>query len=124
MTRIQEAQPESGVALVPGVDVGTQTNLVLSVLVVLLVFFVRRAILAVAYGRTDDHEHRYRWAKVSANVGFVVTALVLVQIWFTISAASPVTSLTRTSQKMADVLCIENLSIFSRFSVFSLIAKP
>ena len=57
MTRIQEAQPESGVALVPGVDVGTQTNLVLSVLVVSLVFFVRRAILAVAYGRTHDHEH-------------------------------------------------------------------
>ena len=83
MTRMQEAQPESGVALMPGVDVGTQTNLVLSVLVVLLVFFVRRAILAVAYGRTDDHEHRYRWAKISANVGFVVTALVLVQIWFT-----------------------------------------
>ena len=80
MTGVQQAQPESGVVLMPGVDVETQTNLFLSLLVVLLVFFLRRVILAVACGRTDDHEHRYRWAKVSANYGFVVTALDLVQI--------------------------------------------
>ena len=52
-------------------------------LVLLLVFFVRRAVLAVVHGRTDDSELRYRWAKMSATVSFVVTALLLVQIWFT-----------------------------------------
>ena len=61
MTGVQQAQPESGVVLMPGVDVETQTNLFLSLLVVLLVFFLRRV-------------------KVSANYGFVFTALDLVQI--------------------------------------------
>ena len=66
----QELPPESGVALIPGVDVETQTNIILSVLVILLVFLVRRAILAVVHGRTDDSELRYRWAKMTANIGF------------------------------------------------------
>ena len=83
MMRMQEAQPDSGVALMPGIDAETQTNIILSAFVILLVFFVRRAILAVVHGRTDDSELRYRWAKMSANIGFVFTALLMVQIWFT-----------------------------------------
>ncbi len=78
----QAAVPES-TGLIPGVDAVTETNIVLSVLVVLLIFFIRRAVLAVVHGRTDDSELRYRWAKVSATVSFVIAALLLVQIWFT-----------------------------------------
>lgn len=78
----QEVLPESS-GLVPGVDAATETNIILSVLVVLLIFFVRRAVLAVVHGQTDDSGLRYRWAKLSATVGFGVTVLLLVQIWFT-----------------------------------------
>ena len=83
MTRMQEAQPDVGVGLIPGLDAETQSNIVLSVVVVLFVFFIRRGILAIVHGRTDDSELRYRWGKMSANIGFVVTALLLIQIWFT-----------------------------------------
>jgi small-conductance mechanosensitive channel len=83
MIRVQEAPPEPGVLLIPGIDAETQTKIILSVLVVLLIFFIRRAILAVVHGRTDDSELRYRWMKISANAGFVFSALLLVQIWFT-----------------------------------------
>ncbi|MGB1657888.1 MAG: mechanosensitive ion channel family protein [Longimicrobiales bacterium] len=78
----QEVLPESN-GLVPGVDAATETNIILSLLVVLLIFFVRRAVLAVVHGQTDDAGLRYRWAKLSATVGFGVTVLLLVQIWFT-----------------------------------------
>lgn len=69
--------------LIPGLDAETEANLVLSVLVVALVLFLRRAVLAVVYGRTDTSELRYRWAKGSATISFVLSVLLLVQIWFT-----------------------------------------
>jgi small-conductance mechanosensitive channel len=72
-----------GVAFIPGVSIETQTNIVASVLLVTLVFFVRRGVMAVVNKRVEDSALRYRWVKVSANVGFLVTALVLFLIWFT-----------------------------------------
>jgi len=69
--------------LIPGLDAETEANLVLSVLVVALVLFLRRAVLAVVYGRTDTSKLRYRWAKGSATFSFVLSVLLLVQIWFT-----------------------------------------
>lgn len=83
MTMLQETQPSGGIAVIPGLDAETQTNIVLSILVVLFVFFVRRAILAIVHGRTDDSALLYKWAKTTANIGFVITALFFVQIWFT-----------------------------------------
>ena len=74
---------DSGFVLIPGLDPETQANLVLSVLVLLVVFFARRGVLAVVHRRIDDSELRYRWAKVSGNVAFVIATLFLVQVWFT-----------------------------------------
>lgn len=82
MIRLQETA-EEGLVVIPGVDAETQTNLVLSVLVIAAVFAIRRGVLAIVHGRTDDSELRYRWGKISANVGFTLAALMLVQIWFT-----------------------------------------
>lgn len=72
-----------GLAFIPGLSIETQTNLVLSILLVLLIFFVRRGVIAVVNNRVEDSALRYRWAKVSANVGFVVGSLILFLIWFT-----------------------------------------
>ena len=69
--------------LIPGVPPEIQANVVLSLVILVAVFFVRRGILALAHRRVDDPELRYRWAKVSANVAFVVAVLLLIQVWFT-----------------------------------------
>ena len=74
---------EGGLVLIPGITPETQAKIVLSLLVILSVLFVRRGVLAVVTRRIDDHEMRYKWAKISANVAFIVTALFLVQVWFT-----------------------------------------
>lgn len=72
-----------GLTVIPGVTPDTQTNLILSVLIVLVVFFARRGMLAVVHRRVEDAEIRYKWAKVTSNVAFVVAALFLIQVWFT-----------------------------------------
>jgi len=76
------AAGDGGVVLIPGMTVEMQTNAVLSVLVVVGVFFLRRAVLEVVRRRVDDAEVRYRWAKVTSNVAFLLALLALVQIWF------------------------------------------
>lgn len=75
--------PESGVRVLRGVTVETQTNAFLSLVVVVVVYFLRRGLLAVVAGRVDDQAARYRWAKRTASVAFVISAILLVQIWFT-----------------------------------------
>ncbi|MDX1646723.1 MAG: mechanosensitive ion channel family protein [Longimicrobiales bacterium] len=81
----QEAQGPSGpgVTLIPGISPDTQANIILSVIVLLAVFFARRGILALVDRRLEDTELRYRWVKYTGNVAFVVALLALVQIWFT-----------------------------------------
>lgn len=74
---------QDGFTVIPGVSPATQTNLVLSVIVLLLVFLVRRGILALVHRQIEDSELRYRWAKATANGAFVVVALLFTQIWFT-----------------------------------------
>jgi small-conductance mechanosensitive channel len=72
-----------GLTLIPGMTPETQAKIVLSVLTVLLIFFGRRAILAVVNRRVEDSAMRYRWAKITANVAFLLSLLLLVQLWFT-----------------------------------------
>jgi len=69
--------------VIPGVTPETQANIIFSVLIVLLVFISRRAILAVVNRHVEDRTLRYRWAKVTANVAFVAVLLILFQLWFT-----------------------------------------
>ncbi|MBT8489164.1 MAG: mechanosensitive ion channel family protein [Gemmatimonadetes bacterium] len=79
----QEAGLQDGWTLMPGVSPETQANILLSLLLILGVFFLRRGVLAVVHRRVDDTEVRYRWAKITSNVAFVVAVLFLVQVWFT-----------------------------------------
>lgn len=44
---------------------------------------IRRLVLRLVGGRSDDPRTRYQWGKVSAYVAFVVLILVLSQIWIT-----------------------------------------
>lgn len=75
--------PAGGPVLFPGMTGQTQTNLILSCIVIGGALFLRRAILALVERRVEDQEQRYRWSKISANVAFIVAALLLIQVWFT-----------------------------------------
>lgn len=77
------AGPADGLALIPGISAETQTNLILSFLIVLFVFVARRAVLAVVHRRVEESETRYKWAKNSGTVAFVVTVMLLLPLWFT-----------------------------------------
>jgi small-conductance mechanosensitive channel len=77
-----EGAGEGAVVLIPGMTPDTQTKLILSVLVIVAIFFLRRGALAVVSRRVDDQAINYRWAKISANVAFIVGTLFLVQVWF------------------------------------------
>jgi small-conductance mechanosensitive channel len=72
----------NGLVLIPGMTPETERNLILSVLVIGGALFLRRAVLAVVDRRVQDQELRYRWSKISANLAFVVAALLLIQVWF------------------------------------------
>jgi len=86
MSMVVQQTPGGGdpsFVLIPGVPPEIQSNIILSVLVVLLVFFFRRAILSVVNRKVEDSALRYRWAKTSANVAFAVAAVFLTPVWFT-----------------------------------------
>ena len=72
-----------GLRLIPGVGPETQRNIFLSVVVVAGLFFGRRAVIAFVNARVADSSIRYRWAKTSASVAFVLALVILFQIWFT-----------------------------------------
>ncbi len=80
---LQEAGLQEGWTLVPGVSPETQANIFLSLVIILAVFFVRRGVMAVVHRRVEDTEVRYRWAKITSNVAFVIAVLFLIQVWFT-----------------------------------------
>jgi small-conductance mechanosensitive channel len=72
-----------GFSLIPGVSPETSANIVVSTVVLAIVFLLRRGVLAIVHRRVEDSALRYRWAKWSANVSFLLAALALTQIWFT-----------------------------------------
>lgn len=82
---VQQTPPagSDGFILIPGLTPEVGRNLVLSGLLILFVLLARRGIMALVIRRVEDSEARYRWAKVTANVGFFVSLLLLIQIWFT-----------------------------------------
>lgn len=69
--------------MVPGLPAETQIKIVGSALLILALLFLRRGLLAVVHARIDDTTLRYKWAKGSTYVTFLIGLLFLIQIWFT-----------------------------------------
>ncbi len=69
--------------LIPGVSPETQTNLILSVLALLLILLARRGVLVLVHRHVEESEARYRWAKGVGTASFLLVVLFLTQIWFT-----------------------------------------
>ena len=67
----------------PGLTGETQAKLLLSVLAIAVLVAARRALLRVVDHRIQDATARYRWAKTSSYVVFLLGVLVVAQVWFT-----------------------------------------
>ena len=63
-------------------DAATQGRVLSSVLVIIILFVLRRALLAVVSRRVEDPTSRYRWAKTSAYTASLIGLAVVIQIWF------------------------------------------
>ena len=74
--------PSSGGAELLGMDAATQGRVLCSVLVIIILFVLRRALLAVVSRRVEDPTSRYRWAKTSAYTASLIGLAVVIQIWF------------------------------------------
>ena len=74
--------PSSGGAELLGMNAATQGRVLSSVLVIIILFVLRRALLAVVSRRVEDPTSRYRWAKTSAYTASLIGLAVVIQIWF------------------------------------------
>ena len=74
--------PSSGGAELLGMDAATQGRVLSSVLVIIILFVLRRALLAVVSRRVEHPTSRYRWAKTSAYTASLIGLAVVIQIWF------------------------------------------
>jgi len=74
---------QDALTLIPGVSPETQTNLILSVLALLLILLARRGVLVLVHRHVEDSEARYRWAKGLGTGSFLAVVLLYTQIWFT-----------------------------------------
>lgn len=69
--------------VLPGLAPETQAKLVVSLVAILVLIGARRALLSVVDRKVEDSSVRYRWAKTSSYVTFLVGLLVVGQVWFT-----------------------------------------
>jgi small-conductance mechanosensitive channel len=69
--------------LTPTASGVTQRNVLISLVVLVLIFLARRAILGFVSRHVESQPLRYRWSKATAYGGFLVGGLILLQVWFT-----------------------------------------
>ncbi len=72
--------------IIPGLDQRIEAKIIMSVIVVALLLFTRRAVLAVVNRRVETPMVRYKWAKYSAYGAFTVGLLSIFQIWFVLQS--------------------------------------
>jgi small-conductance mechanosensitive channel len=65
-----------------GLSLPTQQRLAASLLVVLVLWLVRRVVLKLLWRRVEDVRVRYRWQKTSAYVVVPIGILIVGRIWF------------------------------------------
>jgi small-conductance mechanosensitive channel len=65
-----------------GMSAATQGRVFISIVVIITLFVLRRALLALVSKRVEDPASRYRWAKASAYTAFLIGLAVVIQVWF------------------------------------------
>ncbi len=65
-----------------GLPVHVQQNVLKSIIVILLLWLIRVAVLKVVHRKTKDVRTRYQWQKSSAYVSVGIALMVIGRIWF------------------------------------------
>ncbi len=65
-----------------GISLVVQEKILLSLLVIFLVWFVRRLVLRAVFARLEDIRARYQWQKNSSYVAALLVLLVIGRVWF------------------------------------------
>jgi len=65
-----------------GMDARTQNQLAATVIVILLLWLIRRVVLRVVWQRVEDVRARYRWQKSTSYVIVPLGMLIVGRIWF------------------------------------------
>jgi small-conductance mechanosensitive channel len=65
-----------------GLSLEAQTGIAVSCVVILVLLVVRRMVLGVVWGQTQDARTRYRWQKVTTYLASFIGILLLGRIWF------------------------------------------
>ncbi len=65
-----------------GLTLVVQEKILLSLVVILLVWLLRRLILRAVFARVDDVRARYQWQKNSSYVAVLIVLLVIGRVWF------------------------------------------
>lgn len=69
--------------VLPGMTAETQVKLIFTLLLALVLVFLRRAVLRIVDRKVEDPTLRYRWSKASSYTAFLLGVLIVVQVWFT-----------------------------------------
>ncbi|MEQ1855608.1 MAG: mechanosensitive ion channel domain-containing protein [Longimicrobiales bacterium] len=83
MPQVQGGPDDAGISVLQVAPDTTQRNLLISLVVIVLLFFARRAIMGFVQRNVEAQPLRYRWSKSTAYAAFVVGGLILIQVWFT-----------------------------------------
>jgi small-conductance mechanosensitive channel len=65
-----------------GINADAQADIVLTFLVIVLLWLLRRLVLRAALRKTEDVHVRYRWRKSSSYVAFLIGVVLIARIWF------------------------------------------
>lgn len=65
-----------------GLSVAVQTKLFASLIIIIILWMVRRIILNIAFRKNHDVRIQYRWRKTSVYIIFIIGFLILGRMWF------------------------------------------
>ena len=65
-----------------GLNLETQKNILISVLIVIFLWAIRKLVLKVAFRRIEDSKIFYNWKKTSGYLTFFITVTILLIFWF------------------------------------------
>ncbi len=67
---------------IPGFSSNFQRNIILSAIIILLIWLVRKMLLRLVMSNTDDIRTRYIWQKTLTYTTFIIGIVIIASIWF------------------------------------------
>lgn len=65
-----------------GISAEAQIDIILTIVVIIFLWLLRRLFLRAVLAKTEDVHARYRWRKSSAYVAFLIGVVITARVWF------------------------------------------